>query len=388
MANSASTPLLPDKDSHIVEADGLHHNYHSSLPHREYNNDLPAVDKECLEELRKAGIIAKPTIMYDESSPVAALTAFGGTALKTVLLRPDFYLIMLVHIVLSYLYYDVWHNPVIPAASTGQEQPWPFISAATIAIPGSMIVFFLVFHTSQAYTRFFTQYLAYRGIEGKISRIASELRTNLPDGSFPEARVERLKIARWLLSFLYLGLANLPQYKDNGVLDWAWKQVLQLELLTEKEENKLKALPKGQSHAKELMSWISQKLYRLEKDGRIDAFCQNGLLSQLYDAGSGLSLLKNHVVMPVPFAFFHLQNFILIIYLLLLAYTYTMFARYWSILAMFLTCLSLLGLRELACALSDPFGNDDTDLPIFDYVIEIHAFISTFVSMPGLEKDE
>lgn len=33
------------------------------------------------------------------------------------------------------------------------------------AIPGSMIVFFLVFHTSQAYTRFFTQYLAYRGVE-------------------------------------------------------------------------------------------------------------------------------------------------------------------------------------------------------------------------------
>jgi hypothetical protein len=64
--------------------------------------------------------------------------------------------------------------------------------------------------------------------------------------------------------------------------------------------------------------------------------------------------------MPVPFAFFHLQNFILIIYLLLLAYTYTMLSRYWSILAMFLTCLSLLGLRELACALSDPFGNDDT----------------------------
>jgi hypothetical protein len=68
---------------------------------------------------------------YDESSPVAALTAFGGTALKTVLKRPDFYLIMLVHIVLSILYYDVWHNPVVPAASTGQEQSWPFLAAAT-----------------------------------------------------------------------------------------------------------------------------------------------------------------------------------------------------------------------------------------------------------------
>ncbi|GAQ78668.1 hypothetical protein KFL_000170140 [Klebsormidium nitens] len=33
------------------------------------------------------------------------------------------------------------------------------------AIPGSMLVFFLVFHTSQAYTRFFTQYLAYRSAE-------------------------------------------------------------------------------------------------------------------------------------------------------------------------------------------------------------------------------
>jgi hypothetical protein len=46
---------------------------------------------------------------------------------------------------------------------------------------------------------------------------------------------------------MYLGLASLPQYKDNGVLDWAWKQVIELEILTVKEEERLKNLPKGET---------------------------------------------------------------------------------------------------------------------------------------------
>jgi hypothetical protein len=61
---TATTPLISNQgESHVVETDGLHHKYHSHRPHREYDNDLPPADKACLEELRKSGIIAKPTIM-------------------------------------------------------------------------------------------------------------------------------------------------------------------------------------------------------------------------------------------------------------------------------------------------------------------------------------
>jgi hypothetical protein len=88
---------------------------------------------------------------------------------------------------------------------------------------------------------------SYGSLQGKIGRICSELRTFFPEKAFPGARLERLKLARWLIGIMYLGLASLPQYKDNGVLDWAWKQVIELEILTVKEEERLKNLPKGET---------------------------------------------------------------------------------------------------------------------------------------------
>lgn len=32
-----------------------------------------------------------------------------------------------------------------------------------------------------------------------------------------------------------------------------------------------------------------------------------------------------------------------------------------------------LGIRELSCALADPFGQDETDIPILDYAAKWHA---------------
>lgn len=88
-----------------------------------------------------------------------------------------------------------------------------------------------------------------------------------------------------------------------------------------------------------------------------------------------MGVLYDYTAMPVPFAFFHVLNFILFIYMLLVAYTYTMFSYYYSIIGVFLTALSLLGLRELAIVLSDPLGNDDIDLPVFDYALNVHNYV-------------
>lgn len=39
---------------------------------------------------------------------------------------------------------------------------------------------------------------------------------------------------------------------------------------------------------------------------------------------------------------------------------------------MFLTAFCTLGIRKLANALADPFGSDDTDIPVLDYVSGLH----------------
>jgi hypothetical protein len=42
----------------------------------------------------------------------------------------------------------------------------------------------------------------------------------------------------------------------------------------------------GQSPAKELMSWVSQKLRSHEQEGHIDSTCYNWLIQQLYDVSN------------------------------------------------------------------------------------------------------
>jgi predicted membrane chloride channel (bestrophin family) len=97
--------------------------------------------------------------------------------------------------------------------------------------------------------------------------------------------------------------------------------------------------------------------------------------------------LYDYEAMPVPFAFFHILNFILFIYLVLVAYTYTMFSYYYSIIGVFLTALSLLSLRELASVLSDPLGHDDVDLPVFDYAMAVHNNVHKSIFMEPEGED-
>jgi hypothetical protein len=60
------------------------------------------------------------------------LFSFHNTAFKLVLMRTDFWFVMLLHIFLCIMYYEVSDNPVLVPSSNGSQQDWPFVSATTI----------------------------------------------------------------------------------------------------------------------------------------------------------------------------------------------------------------------------------------------------------------
>ncbi|GAQ91557.1 hypothetical protein KFL_008060030 [Klebsormidium nitens] len=340
----------------------------------------PALEEgDPLAELRKAGKVPPKTIIYDPQSPFIALIKMGGTALEMVLMRPDFYLIMLVHVFLCLMYYQVSHNPVLVSSSNGSQQSWPFLSPTTIVIPGTMIVFFMVFHTSQAYSRFFEQYLATARVDGRINnRLTPLFRMAFADDCFPGARETRMLLARYAVSIEYLGYANLPFYKANGAGEWAWKRVEDTGLLTPTEVAILRKVPNGKAF-KELSVWMCHRLHAHFVNDDISNVELDRFVEYTNDLVANIGIIYDYMAMPVPFAFFHLLNAVLVGYLLLLAYTYCMYSYYYSIIGMLLTTVSLLGLRELSCALSDPFGSDATDLPVFDYAMAVHRYVNASI---------
>lgn len=86
--------------------------------------------------------------------------------------------------------------------------------------------------------------------------------------------------------------------------------------------------------------------------------------------------------MQVPFALYHLITVLNTGFLLATAYQFVFYAGYWGIVPVTFTALAFQGLRELASVLADPLGNDDTDIPVLDYVVEWHSTVESTVNLP------
>ena len=76
---------------------------------------------------------------------------------------------------------------------------------------------------------------------------------------------------------------------------------------------------------------------------------------------------------PVPFAYYHIS-------VVLMYFTYTIFSiilvpqqSTWTILFLFMSILIISGMREIAAAMSDPFGDDEGDLPTEKFIRDVRA---------------
>ena len=85
--------------------------------------------------------------------------------------------------------------------------------------------------------------------------------------------------------------------------------------------------------------------------------------------------------MMVPLAYFHLINALTIGTVIIFSYAAAMAATDWKIFVVIWigVAVGILGMREVAVQLAEPFGDDDTDLPVVDYVIHTMHFLTAFL---------
>ncbi|GAQ91609.1 hypothetical protein KFL_008180010, partial [Klebsormidium nitens] len=84
----------------------------------------------------------------------------------------------------------------------------------------------------------------------------------------------------------------------------------------------------------------------------------------------------------VPFALYHLIAILTTSFLFVMAYQFVFVAGYLGCVPVLLPTLGFQSLRELANVLADPLGNDDTDIPVFDYVLEWHTTMESMINLP------
>lgn len=124
----------------------------------------------------------------------------------------------------------------------------------------------------------------------------------------------------------------------------------------------------GQMHAIICVGWARQLMHSTFADGTIAP----PMLSHL---NAELNLLTHEIMriyafrdMPIPFMYFQYVSQNLWITCMLLTYATATTGEMQTLITSVAIGIMLLGLREVSIMLSDPFGEDLSDLPALDYV--------------------
>eukprot|EP00270_Netrium_digitus_P003395 TRINITY_DN1389_c0_g2_i1.p1 TRINITY_DN1389_c0_g2~~TRINITY_DN1389_c0_g2_i1.p1 ORF type:complete len:455 (-),score=112.84 TRINITY_DN1389_c0_g2_i1:33-1370(-) len=331
---------------------------------------------DAYERLHKLHQVPGEIKKYDASHPMRMLLKISGTMMMRVLHRADFWLLNIVHTGLVLLYYVVYNLKVNPEASGVDyswpvENNWPKATATLVDIPGVLLAFLLVFYIHVSYSRFFQQYLTCKRIDNALGEVCAMLRVHLPDEHFQSAKEVRLYLFKLLTAVHMLGYAGLRQIRDAGTDIWATHYLLDRKILTKEQISLLTPFLNGQVAFRECMMWMLRGIWKHVEAGHLPRVVGSHFTWRIWEVRTLIAELYHLSDGPIPFSYFHLLNFIILCYVVLLAYVFIFAARFLTIPIYFITLLAMLGLRELGCCISNPFGDDDVDLPVFDFV---HSF--------------
>jgi predicted membrane chloride channel (bestrophin family) len=260
-----------------------------------------------------------------------------------------------------------WEPLVLPAL------PW---KVGTIGLP--LLFFFIVFFGNASYGRFYQLYSHCVGIGGATMEWVALVKTSTKHIAEPE-RVA----AQWHAVRLILAAQHLLYYSlyGDGVQDAEWRMIAKRGLLTAREVQTLKQY--GGMKPFLAVCWALDYVTAvITRDANIvlsqrdtaKAVATEVLLMQFREiifkfrghCGQIINLLKQ----PVPFPYFHLLNFILVLQLLLIAYALACdpsldaLPPYFALLLLVFISIVLIGMRGLAVQLSNPFGTDAVDFEL------------------------
>lgn len=318
------------------------------------------------DRLKELHPVAPPPIPYNPDSPLRNLIRLSGTTLELVFLRIDFWALLTFHVIVSCVYFGGGREA---KGGLPLEPGWPKIDSGYVAIPGSLITFILVFYLNQTYSRFLSVSANINGIRELFGEFFVLLRVHLPDSHFADARFVRHYLCKLANALHILSYSSLPHNRDENINQWAWWYLQKSKLLNASQVNDLHSLESvtnGSLVYKELLLWLNRGVWAQESRGHVTKGVAGLFTTKLLEIRTFLDGLYSFASGPVPFAYYHLLNFVLLVYLFILAYVFTFVTPYWSIPVFGLILIGLLGIREVGNSMSNPLGSDKLDIAVFD----------------------
>lgn len=312
------------------------------------------------------------TVVYDASElgTIRALLRWRGTMLPMVLGNAPIYVLMAIHIALHVLnrFFDL-----------------PILQWSQVAVVTSLLTFFIVFYGSQCYSRMQSFYESSVGLMGCAMNWVGLVRNHLPRDGNLQWNATRLMLAS--MHIMYYTSQTSEGGKDISATEW--KSIVDRQLLST-EEIAIVQQYKGNQQFLMVVWALDEVEHGLRSavrptatpdaaSGEVfdafggDRYCVGDLLSAFRDLAftfrGHCGQINNWMNQPVPFPYFHILTVLLQVDLLLISYSCVCneaegASTPFTAVVYFVICLVFLGLREVAIAMSDPFGVDDTDFDL------------------------
>ena len=365
------------------------------------------------------------TVTYDPAdfNEVTVLLRWRGTIMPAVLCRPVIWLLLLAHCTFLYLHVK------------RQDIEMPLLDWKIVAVPTGLLTFFLVFYSGNCFNRYYQLYGKCTGMAGAVMIWVGLLRLFFPRASTQTLwNLCRHAVASVYVFYFQLGGGGSDGGRVITESEWAVRrrratlgasrrnsaqfrviahvllpprlQVLLKHNMLSEEEVQQVAVYRGFKPFL-LQVWAMQTI-RDYLDSGADKAAGAGIgpfQAQALALRANCSDVVNLLAQPVPFPYYHVVSFMLCVNLFGMAcaagrvsdrdgapricaapappphtapppsflrrYALIGFNSVSTIPAFFVVCLVLLGMKETAVALSDPFGGDAVDFDCDQFMASI-----------------
>lgn len=296
------------------------------------------------------------TRYYDpKAASLGALMTWTGAIFELVLTKTEFWMYIAWNLLATTLCIHFIEEGDI------QEFEW---DAATVM--QYVMTFFVTFYNDRCFERYNSLYPSCQDFMDAVVFFVQEMNVSL----YHQGLVKhRIVCTKYLLATVYEYFMIVCGGKLSPK---SWEQLVKKGLLTEEESETLQCYPGGQATFV-LTSWV---LFIIRdalvhdclwvEDGRHQqtVHIYNRHCNKIVHMLKAAHRIGYMMGLPIPFAYYHLMNLILVFNVALLATVPAMFRSYWTVFPFFVALLIYMGLREVSTALSDPFNQDSVDFPI------------------------
>jgi len=273
-----------------------------------------------------------------------------------------------------------WFNPL----DYNLNLPWELTG-----VTGGLMTFFVVFYNSHVFGRYNDIYDLTQAMSEDVLQIASMLRVQIPNNKAVQRKGAKLVLASCFMFFFERSVC--PEEPGKLISKRELSQLFFLELLDKDEINAVR------THAKRfgidavpsmlLLQWVAELVLAVTDDPEDRFDMLQGFWGRLYSLRRCQAQVVQKLDMPMPFQYFHIMNFMLVLNLVLWAYALGCQDSWFAPGICMFVQMMFQGIRELSTSLANPFGQDDVDFPANEWMRRLYSRVHSLIEDNGVELE-